>query len=277
MKNTEDILKLKELIIAKEIDIKSLDKVELEALIDHEYEMMDENRFDDQFLNLCLQELDRFTDTSFIKKIDADAIIDNAWHIYNKEAAEKTTQKPAFGFKRVARILIAAAVLAALLTVSAVASWNPFSKWFADIHDILDVERGEVIENEHGSFTSDNFPQNFSSIEEMENELGLEFDVLDTIPSTPSSICITQQGSYKEVWLEYQINKNKVLFTIYLENAPYYKEPLEEAGWDKQTFCNLEWHLIVQDFVTLVCFDNNYVYVISSDSLDTLKTLMEGK
>ena len=276
MKNTEDILKLKELIIAKEIDIKSLDKVELEALIDHEYEMMDENRFDDQFLNLCLQELDRFIDTSFLDKIDADAIIDNAWHIYDEETTKDATRKSAFGFKKTARILIAAAVLAALLAVTAVACWNPFSKWFADIHDKLIVERGEVIENEHGSFTSDDSFQNFSSIEEMENEVGVEFDVLDAISSTPTSIHITQQGSYKEVCLEYQINESKVLFTIYLENAPYYKEPLEQAEWNKQTLCNLEWYVIAEDFVTLVSFDNNYVYVVSAESLDTLTALLKG-
>lgn len=229
MKNTDNISQLKEMIITKQIDIKSLDKIELEALIDHEYETMDEKHFDDQFLNLCLQELDRFIDTSFIDKIDADAIIDNAWHIYDEETTKDATRKSAFGFKKTARILIAAAVLAALLTTTTIACWNPFSKWFADIHDKLEVKRGEVIENEHGSFTSDDSYQNFSSIEEMENEIGAEFDVLDAISSTPTSIRITQQGSRKEVRLEYQTNENKVLFTIYLENAPYYKEPLEQA------------------------------------------------
>ena len=276
MKNTDNISQLKEMIITKQIDIKSLDKVELEALIDHEYEMMDENRFDDQFLSLCLQELDRFTDPSFIEKIDADAIIDNAWHIYDEKTTQKATQKSAFGLKNTARILIAAAVLAALLAVTAVACWNPFSNWFADIHDKLDVERGEVIENEYGSFTSDDSYQNFSSIEEMENKIGAEFDVLDAISSTSTSIHITQQGSYKKVCLEYQINESKVLFTIYLENAPYYKEPLEQAEWNKQTLCNLEWYVIAEDFVTLVSFDNNYVYVVSAESFDTLTALLKG-
>lgn len=277
MKNTEDILKLKELIIAKEIDIKSLDKVELEALIDHEYEMMDENRFDDQFLSLCLQELDRFTDPSFIEKIDADAIIDNAWHIYDKETAEKTTQKPAFGFKRTVRILIAAAIITAIMTVSVVACWNPFSNWFADIHDKLDVERGEVIENEHGSFATDKYAQSFASIAEMEKTLGIEFEVLDAISSTPSSIRLTQLGDKKEIWLEYEINENKLKFTIYLENAPYYKESLQQTDCDKITFCKLDWYVISQDSVTTIAFDNDYVYTISADSLDTIKTFMKGK
>ena len=277
MKNTEDILKLKELIIAKEIDIKSLDKVELEALIDHEYEMMDENRFDDQFLSLCLQELDRFTDPSFIEKIDADAIIDNAWHIYNKETAEKTTQKPTFGFKRTVRILIAAAVLAALLATTAIACWNPFANWIAEFKDTLDLNRGEVIENEHGSFTSDKYAQSFASIAEMEKTLGIEFEVLDVISTTPNSIRLTQLGDKKEIWLEYKINENKLKFTIYLENAPYYKESLQQTDCNKITFCKLDWYVISQDSVTTIAFDNDYVYIISADSLDTIKTFMKGE
>lgn len=276
MKNTDNISQLKEMIITKQIDIKSLDKVELEALIDHEYEMMDENRFDDQFLSLCLQKLDRFTDPSFIKKIDADAIIDNAWHIYDEETTQKTTRKPAFGFKKTARILIAAAIITAIMTVSVVACWNPFISWLGE-RKFSDVEQGEILQNESGDLTVDNQAKTFGTIEEMENALDIEFDVLKEISSIPSSISLTQLGDKKEIWLEYEINENKLKITIYLENAPYYKEPLEQAEWDKQTFCNLEWYVIVQDFVTMVCFDNNYVYVISSDSLDTLKTLMEGK
>ena len=45
MKNTDNISQLKEMIITKQIDIKSLDKIKLEALIDHEYETMDEKSF----------------------------------------------------------------------------------------------------------------------------------------------------------------------------------------------------------------------------------------
>ena len=277
MKNTDNISQLKEMIITKQIDIKSLDKIKLEALIDHEYETMDENHFDDQFLNLCLQELDRFTDPSFIEKIDADAIIDNAWHIYNKKAAEKTTQKPAFGFKRTVRILIAAAIITAILTVSAIACWNPFANWIAEFKDTLDLNRGEVIENEHGAFASDKYAQSFASIAEMEKTLGIEFEVLDVISTTPNSIRLTQLGDKKEIWLEYKINENKLKFTIYLENAPYYKESLQQTDCDKITFCKLDWYVISQDSVTTIAFDNDYVYAISADSLDTIKTFMKGK
>lgn len=277
MKNTDNISQLKEMIITKQIDIKSLDKIELEALIDHEYETMDEKHFDDQFLNLCLQELDRFIDTSFLDKIDADAIIDNAWHIYDEKTTQKATQKSAFGLKKTARILIAAAVLAALLAVTAVACWNPFSKWFADIRDTLAVKRGEVIENEHGSFATDKYAQSFASIAEMEKTLDIEFEVLDAISSTPSSIRLTQLGDKKEIWLEYKINENKLKLTIYLENAPYYKESLQQTDCDKITFCKLDWYVISQDSVTTIAFDNDYVYTISADSLDTIKTFMKGK
>ena len=276
MKNTDNISQLKEMIITKQIDIKSLDKVELEALIDHEYEMMDENRFDDQFLSLCLQELDRFTDPSFIEKIDADAIIDNAWHIYKKEAAEKTTQKPAFGFKRTVRILIAAAIITAIMTVSVVACWNPFISWLNE-RRITDIKQGEILQNESGDLTVDNQIQIFDTIKEMENALCIEFDTLDSITVSPQIIQLTQHQFGKEIKLSYTINQEPVVFRIFIENAPYYKEPLEKAGLDKQTVFNLEWYVIEDDCVTLVAFDNDYVYAISIDSLDTLAILTEGK
>ena len=76
--------------------------------------------------------------------------------------------------------------------------------------------------------------------------------------------------------MSYKLNENQLQFTIYLENAPYHKELLEQAGWDKQTLCNLEWYVIAEDFVTLVSFDNNYVYVVSAESLDTLTALLKG-
>ena len=285
MKNRDKLncQKIKELILKNDLSLSALSELSLKKLIEYEAEclMACKTEYDTTFMELCTDALVKNQNTSSVPSDEKIIeISDRAYQEYLEANSNQndfsipTTSLPP---RKLVRILIAAAVLAALLTTTTIACWNPFSKWFADIRDTLKVKHGEVIENEHGSFATDKYAQSFASIAEMEKTLGIEFEVLDAISSTPSSIRLTQLGDKKEIWLEYKINENKLQFTIYLENAPYHKEALKQADWDKETICNLDWYVIANDFVTLVCFNNNYVYVISSDSLDTLKTFMEGK
>ena len=77
--------------------------------------------------------------------------------------------------------------------------------------------------------------------------------------------------------IQYKIDEKIITLKIYLENAPYYKEPLEQAGYENQKFCELNWYVTpYDDYQTIISFDNNYVYAITADSIDTIKILMEG-
>lgn len=274
---------IKELILNNSLSLSALSESSLRNLIEYEAEclMERETEYDTTFMDLCTNALIKIQNTTSVPSDEKlKEIGERAYREYlNEDSNQNDFSMPTTALppRKLVRILIAAAIITALLTVSAVACWNPFSNWFADIHDKLDVKHGEIIENEHGSFTSDKYAQSFASIAEMEKTLGIEFEVLDAISSTPSSIRLTQLGDKKEIWLEYKINENKLKFTIYLENAPYYKESLQQTDCDKITFCKLDWYVISQDSVTTIAFDNDYVYTISADSLDTIKTFMKGK
>ena len=78
--------------------------------------------------------------------------------------------------------------------------------------------------------------------------------------------------------MQYQLDAKQIALTIYLENAPYYQESMEQANLQKQTLGNLEWYIAtyVNNHQTIVAFDGNYVYAITADSLDTITTLMKG-
>ena len=277
-----DCQEIKELILKNNLSLSALSESSLRNLIEYEAEclMECETEYDTTFMDLCTNALIKIQNTTSVPSDEKiKEIGDRAYREYldaNSNQDDSPMPTTILPPRKLARILIAAAIITALLTVSIAACWNPFISWLGE-RKFSDVEQGEILQNESGDLTVDNQAKTFGTIEEMENALSIEFDTLKAISPTPSSISLTQHGKQKEIWLEYKINGNKVLFTIYLENAPYHKEGLKQAEWDKQTFCNLEWYVIVQDFVTMVCFDNNYVYVISSDSLDTLKTLMEGK
>ena len=278
-----DCQELKELILKNALSLSALSESSLRNLIEYEAEclMECETEYDTTFMDLCTNALIKIQNATSVPSDEKlKEIGDRAYRKYldadsnQNDFSMPTTALPP---RKLVRILIVAAIITAILTVSAIACWNPFSNWFADIHDKLDVKRGEVIENEHGSFTSDNSIQNFSSIEEMEKALGVDFDILDTIHSKPISITLTQQGDSKEIWIEYIIDENKLKFTIHLENAPYHKKYLDQANLPKQIFCDLEWYITGgENYQTFISFDDIYIYTITADSLNTIQKLIEG-
>ena len=174
------------------------------------------------------------------------------------------------------RILVVTALFLAALTFTVMAVWNPFCNWIDDIKDRLNLNPGDVIENETGSFTSDQEVQEFSSIDEMEKTIGIHFDLLNNIPAQPSYINIAQHGNKKTIKLLYNTDVKQIVLTIYLKNAPYSQESMEQANLPKQTLGNLEWYVpaYANGYQSIVAFDNGYIYAITADSLDTIKTFM---
>ena len=277
-----DCQEIKELILKNNLSLSALSESSLRNLIEYEAEclMGCETEYDTTFMDLCTNALIKIQNTTSVPSDEKiKEIGDRAYREYldvdlnQNDFSMPTTILPP---RKLARILIAAAIITALLTVSAIACWNPFISWLNE-RRITDIKQGEILQNESGDLTVDNQIQIFDTIKEMENALGIEFDTLDSITVSPQIIQLTQHQFGKEIKLSYTINQEPVVFRIFIENAPYYKEPLEKAGLDKQTVFNLEWYVIEDDCVTLVAFDNDYVYAISIDSLDTLAILTEGK
>ena len=274
---------IKELILKNNLSLSALSESSLRNLIEYEAEclMERETEYDTTFMDLCTNALIKIQNTTSVPSDEKlKEIGDRAYREYldaNSNQDDSSMPTTILPPRKLARILIAAAIITALLAVSAIACWNPFSNWFADIHDILNVERDETVGNEHGSLTSDKYNQDFSSIEEMEKALGVDFDILDTIHSKPISITLTQQGNSKEVWIEYIIDENKLKFTIHLENAPYHKKYLDQANLPKQIFSDLEWYITGgENYQTFISFDDIYIYTITADSLNTIQKLIEG-
>ena len=137
------------------------------------------------------------------------------------------------------------------------------------------MEQGEVFENDNGSFASDAY-QSFSSIDEMEDTLDLHIEIFDHISVLPESIKLTTQGNIKFVLIQYKVDHKNVTLKIYLENAPYNKDALEQSNYQKQIINRMDWHIITVNDTILISFEDNYVYAITANSLNTILTLMEG-
>ena len=79
------------------------------------------------------------------------------------------------------------------------------------------------------------------------------------------------------VKIEYYIDEKQIVLTIYLENAPYYQESVEQANMTKQMLGNRQWYITEYDnYQTIIAFEDGYVYSITADSLDIIKIFMKG-
>ncbi len=275
MRTTEDIINLKTMILTGAMDIKSLTKAELDALIDNEYETMDEDHFDDHFLSLCLSELDQFTDTTYIDQIDTTAIFNK---VYNEWNNPRPLKKPPVPIVRKVplRILVAAIALVVLFTFTASAFWNPFSAWIMEIRDLFGMTPGETIKNNSGELTADTQYMCFESIEDLENALGRHFDLLEPMTIEPTSIVYTQLNQSKLAILQFQSESESLTIKIYLENPPFQEPMDEESMFEIKTISNRKWYAL-QDTVQYVHFDDKYVYFFTADTHDNVIKFLEGE
>ena len=279
-----DCRKIKEMIMNNDLSVSVLSESHLNTLIAHEAEclMASKTEYDTAFMDMCCAALEALRQSTVPSDEKIAEIGEKAYREYinnnvNYEAfdAIKTKILPV---RKSIRILVVTALLLVALTITVMAVWNPFCNWIEDIKDLFNLDTGNTIENDNGSLASDKDIQMFSSIDEMEKNLSIHFHFLDEITVKPICIDMSQQGNKKEINIQYQLDEKIILLTIYLENAPYYREPMNQANIPKQRIGNREWYITayVNKHQTIVAFDDNYVYAITADSLDTIQTLLKG-
>lgn len=265
------------MIVKNKLSINCLNQEELNILIDYEMDIIAESEIpiDNSFLNLCLETLKKYENyDDMISLEDQRKIGENSYQKFLYQKQKTTGIRKSVPTKTLFRYLIAAAVLLVVLTATVAAVWNPFVSWLKE-RSLLDVEQGEVFENDNGSFASDAY-QSFSSIDEMEDALDLHIEIFDHISVLPESIKLTTQGNIKFVLIQYKVDHKNVILKIFLENAPYHQEAMEQAQTEKEYLWELEGYIIRHSETQFIAFDNNYVYDISSDSIETILQFMKG-
>lgn len=277
-----DCQKIKEMIINNTLSISALSESHLNMLIEYETEclMECETEYDMAFMDLCCNALERIHPLSVPTNEKIKEISENAYQEYmNMNSINKnsyyTPKAKIYPTKKLLRYFIAAAILLVALTATVAAVWNPFVSWLKE-RKLIDVKQGEVLENDVGCLTNDIEYTNFSSIDELEKELEINLNVLHNFLYTPQSIKYTTQGTQKEIITQYNIEQKKIVVKTYLQNAPYQREALEQEQYEKRIIGETEWYVITIEDTTLICFDNNYVYTVTANSLNTIIRLMEG-
>lgn len=137
MNNMKNIIQLKEMIIEKKLELKNLTEAQLNDLIEYELSSIDEEGFDDSFLNECFAEMNKFHDYS-IDKNKSQKIERQAFSKYkNKKEAEMASQKRYIPTRKFVRIAIAIAVLISICSIAIYAIFNPFADFVDSIKDLL--------------------------------------------------------------------------------------------------------------------------------------------
>ena len=278
-----DCQKIKEMIMNSDLSLSALSEVHLQTLIEYEAECLIKCKtaYDTTFMDMCCAALETLQQSAVPSDEKIAKIGENAYQEYiDSNVCNKAfdTQKTKILLTRKpGRILVVTALLLAALTITVMAVWNPFSNWIRNIKDSFNLNPGDVMENEHGSLSSDKTTQKFSSVDEMEKTTGIHFDLLDEISAVPDYIDISQHGKKKIVNMQYQLDAKQIALTIYLENAPYYQESMEQMNITKQMLGNWEWYITEYDnYQTIIAFEDGYVYSITADSLDIIKIFMKG-
>ena len=279
-----DCRKIKEMIMNNDLSISVLSESHLTTLIAYEAEclMASKTEYDTTFMDMCCAALEALQQSTVPSDEKIAEIGEKAYQEYinsNDYTKAFDTQKtkilPA---RKPIRILIVTALLLAALTFTVMAVWNPFCNWIEDIKDLFELNPGDTIENENGSLAHDKEFQQFSTVAEFEEAVSIHFSLLDEITVTPTCISVVQYGEKKTAEIRYKFDEQQIILKIYLGNAPYYQEPMDQAHLSKQTIGNLEWYITayVNEHQTIVTFDGTYVYAVTADSLDIIQTFLKG-
>lgn len=282
MKNPK---RIKKMILDNRLPVSALSESALHLLIEYETEclMKSKTEYDTEFMDLCCNALERIHPLPVPTDERINGIGSQVFSQYKQtNIYYNKKNKTHFSIlqpKQTVRILVATVLLVIALTATVIACWNPFINWITELRDILNMNRDEVIENEFGSFSSDQDMKQFSSIAEMETELGVHFDLFDKISTKPNRIEISQHGSMKTADLQYKNESTPISLIIYLENAPYREELIIQAGYPKQRLCDKEWYILdyrdEDNRIQFLSFDGDYVYSVSATDPETLRLLFE--
>ena len=216
-----DCRKVKEMIMNNDLSISALSESHLNTLIEYEAEclMASKTEYDTAFMDMCCAALEALRQSTVPSDEKIAEIGEKAYreyinnNVYAKDfEAQKTKLLPT---RKLVRILVVTALLLVALTITVMAVWNPFCDWVDDLKDLFDIDSGDTIDNENGSLTHDKNAILLSSIDEMEEMIGIHFDLLDHISSEPSHISTTQQGKIKQLFIQYKIGEKQILLTIY--------------------------------------------------------------
>ena len=273
-----DCQKIKEMIINNTLSISALSESHLNMLIEYETEclMECEAEYDMAFMDLCCNALERIHPLPVPTNDKIEEIAEKTYRHYPNNGFDNncTNKIKTMSTRKLIRYLIAAAILLVALTATVAAVWNPFVSWLKE-RKLIDVEQGEVLENDNSNLTSD-IHRSFASIDEMENALEVHIEIFDYINASPESIKLTTQGHEKKIIIQYNIKQEQLILTIYLENAPYNQELMEKSQMEKRTLWKLNGYVIQRSDVEFIAFDENYVYNISSNSLETILQFLKG-
>ena len=262
-----DVIKLKEMISTCKISLCELSESELRAVIEYESARIDDEDADLEFLNECFAAMARLCPCDSV-------ITEKELH----SMAKKAMRTPRGAGKRLPRkklfaILIAAALLVSILSVTAIAfGEGPLAKFFDNIHDIIDLKPGDMITNGNNDLTLNANTVYYDTVEHAENAM----DVTLLLPAERSACHFTQIYSCLQapdmepvIYLFYtyhghRVSQANLLGSSYEQEKNFiaHKDEMEHIVIDGRTYYFAE----SGSYFSIFMFADGVYYNISVDS-----------
>lgn len=263
------------------LDPDKLGKEDLDDIFNIELEELEHDEAHDiSLMEKCAEILmlkyeDGFVTKKFsiedIAAIEKDAASGEQKNIVNKKRAIP---------KRRLAVLVAAAIISVVtLSVVAAASFDFLGEFGITIKDLFNMHGG-VISNDNKELHVGKNTKSYKSFDELINAIG--FDIFK--PSKDSDYNIlkmytTEMPGYNDIYCEISLNDHIVIYSIYYgESAENYYG--SESTLIEQSVPSFEWngynvyHSIVDGAYQASIYKDSLIYVINSDTEDTVKTFI---
>ncbi len=262
-KNKKQIFDEQEdLQICKELIDRELSKDE------HEIDTDAINRWVDEMLQLqgLEYQADEQSDQEEIKQVFA--------RFASSEQKNVSKEKPRHRIKKTIISVLAAAILLAALSLTAYGFWGPSETFMQNIRQILSLERGEMLTISEEEFYSDNYAKQYDTLEEFTKIENISILSPENIPLIKKAGITFYYYGASDTDIVQCVFSNHVEMQVYLTNAPYPKDVMEDLeDIEKLQIGEYKCYIIdnyLSGTLSFVLYDRDYVYVVTSADRDAL-------
>ncbi len=270
------IPEVREMIIDKKIEIRSLEIETLHELHDYEIEWVDFDKSDEP--TIIEDILDALAaagepDRSF-EVVSEERCMEIA-----REAIARTTQAKPVGrahvFKKIA-IIAAAALFLGMLGVTVYASYfGPFDSFVENVMDLFGMRAGVEIEKDEGLLLVDRTDAFYDDFETLLAETSLSLPYPRGLQTAgESSVSLFWKNGSQRITASYE----RASINIYLSNLPYTESEFLERVPDAQP-CVINGYLCYdisnEEINQYILFYGEYLYIIDADTREELERIAQ--
>lgn len=276
MKSSE----ITKLVNSQEVKLSELSKKDLEIIFDIESTALLKNKNHSiELLNLCAEELTRYysDDPEYMEFFNTTITMDDISAICEKGSIRKKkevyTQR--ISFKRALLVATLVTLLVAVLSVSCIAIFDPFSRFGLTIREIFDMKSDETHIQDDIILSVSDENIHYDSYDEVVKAVGFDFMWFDEESSEykVKDIHTSDWADYSTISVIISNNSHQISYSIYYDKGV--SERFDERNYkDSQSMIindNTVYFASRESGAQATIFDDSLVYVITTDSIEIIQ------